>query len=1221
MESLTFLFCRIKAAKGKRTGGAPARPTASFGQSTTTQQPGLFTNGAQSFPPTNSTPPIGNGSPNVSFGGFGGGGGDPGFGFSSSTPVNNPFSSISSSNAASGASNGSFGFSFGGSQPPAAAAAPPTGIFSFGGNQQPAASAFPSSTSQAPSSGLFGSSNAPGGSVFGTSAASTTPGAGVFGSTNGSSGFGAANGSSLFGSTNSTSQKPSGVPVFGQQAAEAKSEAKPEAPFKSFFGTPAQAVKTPFGQPVDDAMSTSPDNSPSRGGDKTVSNHWNKSLETVTNGAASSSSSNGGESPDHPHIEEEPRDNPFAKISRAKSSEPPKPVEAPPKLIFNTEKRKEEEKEYTEVISETPKANPFASISRQAQSAPKPAESQPKQVFSQSPTPATSNIFGKSSTVPASPFTSSTNSSTPANNSIFSPIVKHTPIVEQSPIVDKENSSCKPTNYPNFNMTTTQSTSIFNSQTSSQPTSSQSTNVFGMSSKPTQAATASPRQSKPMDGATVTHLRDVGTVLPQDRLSTDALAKLVTPAFRASVLAEDALDLPSSESGMDEEEVKYWIRERKLHRLNGIYKNFFQTKGNESSYGWMDLRPLMASYITMFEAIMVPIEGPLSTLIGVHGKEQGYRLFYQQNGSIPDDSGKRKSSADLSREDDNSKNSKIDAPPSQNTTQTPAPSPQSSATANKFMNFLDKADKPAASGSSKSKTPVSDTTPKPVAEGSKFKMPTFDPTANLMASFGKKAADTAAEAKKKAFDNDYDSDEETEAEWDRKYEEKMAAKAAELKKVQQNSGFGFKVNTFAPTSSLAPPSTNGGFNFSRSVSPAASANGSVFDAARSSTPGGSNIFGHLSNAGSDVEGSARGDADDEDSDDDAQQSNGAKTSDNQPNGQFGGFSESDDAPSDTAASGRSLFDRVEKRPEAPSSSTSSNLFGFPISADKSNAKPSSGLFGRVSRDEPSERPPLATTAANDGGLFGFGKAVTAGDQTWKADSPIKFNNGTTEPPKFSFTASTPSKATPSGFSFSPNAPTTTPSSSLWGPTSGSSLFGATKPSQSLFVPSGSSSVLPSGTTSRATTPGVSDVSGAETTGGEQEDTRSDPQIGDLVGMEAAKLGHDVLFESDKVKSSRYEIDPSGKKSPAWATQGIGPIAILKDQTSGVTKILMKKEPSGGIVINTRLMASTKYEPIGKRARFGIFNAATSKMDQTIIQLGSEEEATNFVQVCEEHKNQ
>ncbi|KAE9974010.1 hypothetical protein EG328_004070 [Venturia inaequalis] len=1273
---------KIKAAKGRGArsgaGGTTARPVTSFGPSPSTPQPGLFSNEAQSFPPGNGAPLVGNGSPNVSFGGFGSVGANTGFAFSQPVPVSNPFANVSSSSTTNGASKGGFGFNFGGSQP--AAAAPSTGIFSFGGNQQQAPNPFSSATPQAPSTGTFGSSTAPSSNTFGTSAASAIPAGGLFGSTNGGSTFGSTNGTGMFGSTSSTNQQPSGGSAFGQPPAEAKSEV----PHQNFFGTPAPAIKSPFGQHNDDAMSTSPDASPQKGAHNPISNSWNKSLEVPANGVSSIATSNGEESPDRPHIEEEPRPNPFAMIPRAKSSEPPKPVKTPVNPFFNTEKKQEDEPAHTEDSDEMPRANPFASISRKAQSTPKPADPAPKPSFSQSSIPATSNIFGKTSTDPTSSLASSTNHLTPAKTSNFSPIVnssivKQPAIVEQSPIVGEDQPS-RESNSQSFGSSTTKPSARFESAQPTQSTSSP-TNIFGLVSKPTQATTAP--NAIAMDSTTTARLAEIGTIFPQDRLGSHALSRHLSADFRSRVLAEHSLSISSAESGLDAEEMKYWVREHKQNRLNMIYKHFFDSQGKESNFEAMDLRPMMANYITLFEEIMVPIEGPLTTLIAKHGKEQGTRLYHQQNGSMPDESGKRKPGVEVAREDATPKKVRVEAPLPANVTQTPPPLPppsQSSATANKFMDFLNKTDKPVDSSNSNAAT--KSPAPKPaVVEAPTFKMPTFAPTGNAMAKFGENAAKAAAAAKQKAKDEDYDSDDETEAEWERKYEEKMAAKAAELKKVQQNSGFGFKVNASSSTtspstnggfgfkinkpataSSLAPPAKNGGFNFSRSASPAASATGSVFDTGRSNTPSGSgNIFGHLSTAGSDVEGSARGDADDEDSDeDDAQRPSTPKASNSQPNGKFGGFTESDDAPSDSATSGRSLFDRIEKRSEAPAPSTSGNMFGFPSSTEKSTPAPSGGMFG--SRDESSERIPLAATAANEGGLFGFGaKPATAGpaitgglfgfgtnssppapakegglfgfgsqsttsstgDQTWKPDSPIKFNGSSTEAPKFSFVASTPKTAPSTGFSFSPIAPTpsgaTTATAFSGFGTPGSSLFGAPKSSASLFVPSGSSSVLPSGATSRATTPGVSDVSGAET-GGEQEETSNDPQS-DLIGMEAAKKGHDLLFESEKVKASRYDVDPTGKKPAAWATQGVGPIAVLKDQATGVTKILMKKVPNGGIVINTRLMASMTYQQIAKRVRFGVIDPATSKMEQWIVQVSSEDEAKKFVEVCDAHKNQ
>jgi hypothetical protein len=244
-----------------------------------------------------------------------------------------------------------------------------------------------------------------------------------------------------------------------------------------------------------------------------------------------------------------------------------------------------------------------------------------------------------------------------------------------------------------------------------------------------------------------------------------------------------------------------------------------------------------------------------------------------------------------------------------------------------------------------------------------------------------------------------------------------------------------------------------------------------------------------------------------------------------------------------------------------------------------------------------------------------------------------------------FQMTTPSKATETSGA-GPTTPSATPGFSMFGdsaktpafqftpagsvtpfgsPTpkpSGSMLFSATKPTSSLFPPTASSSTFASGltsaATSRATTPGISDVSGAESTAGEQEEVTNEPQS-DLVGMLEDKKGHDVLFECGHAKASRYESDKSKiKNNNSWPVQGIGPLAVLKSQETGVVKILMKRVPNGGVVINSRLLPQSEYTQIKKRARFMIVDTEGPKT--YLVQFDKEEEAGIFVKICNANKS-
>jgi hypothetical protein len=693
-----------------------------------------------------------------------------------------------------------------------------------------------------------------------------------------------------------------------------------------------------------------------------------------------------------------------------------------------------------------------------------------------------------------------------------------------------------------------------------------------------------------------------------------------------------------------------------------------------------------------------------------------------------DGSSKRRAGGDISREsqsdDENAKKTKTDATGPQSAPQF-APSPAASETSNMFRSILDK-EAPAqdqangvppvtngtqstASGNSlfsstakHAETTTSSATASTASATPGFKVPQFGALAssttsstikppvfgapaanNFFSQFGQSAAKDAVkeakDAKQKQKDDEFDSEEDDEEEWERNYEAKQAAKRQEIEEAKQakvpkyvaGKGFVFEdANPSARPSSLAPPPTNGGLFGSRSVSPAPSTSGgaSVFDGPRSASPNvtNGNIFGHLS--GSDVDGSGKGDADDEDSDDDGERANPAKG----PSGsarKFAGFSESDEPPSDTP-SGQSLFARItSKHDTAESAAPSGGLFGRITPRDEkpeptSTENTASGLLGRVTKDNNSDRAPLSTTEGNQTSLFNFTK-TSPGDHTWKPDSPIRFgastsNNSTSTtgnpfggltrsssstPAGGIFGASTSGNATTSLFNFPPSSKpassesTSTPAFSFAPPSNSTTPFGSpaakgnstsmfgnafgAKPT-SLFPPSATPSVLGSGltsaVTSRATTPGLSDMSGAESTAGEGEEEKLQEQISidDLVGMSKDQEGHDVLFECREVKALKFGPDKSDSSKNAWETQGVGPIAILKNQDTGVVSILMKKVPNGAVAINTRLVPKAKYEQIKKRARFMIVGS-DGKPGNWLVQFPGESEAAEFVKVCQENQ--
>jgi RanBP1 domain-containing protein len=263
------------------------------------------------------------------------------------------------------------------------------------------------------------------------------------------------------------------------------------------------------------------------------------------------------------------------------------------------------------------------------------------------------------------------------------------------------------------------------------------------------------------------------------------------------------------------------------------------------------------------------------------------------------------------------------------------------------------------------------------------------------------------------------------------------------------------------------------------------------------------------------------------------------------------------------------------------------------------------LFDRISKDGDE-----AVPAPSD----------NPGDHTWKPSTPLKFGPAGTSSGTFKFpTPATNNKfgsgpttggifgsKTPSVTISSPSAPNT--------PAFSTPATGFGKAAESLAPPSVNSSAIPSVNTSRASTPQLSELSDSGSAADEGPEDAG-PQS-DLVNFEAAIEGHEVFFKAAKAKALKY--DKAADTGKNWVTQGIGPIAVIKNQETGVVSILMKAHPSGKVVINTRLVGSIEYKPMAKRVRFFVPREG-GQMDSMLVQFASEEEAQGFAECCESNK--
>ena len=554
-----------------------------------------------------------------------------------------------------------------------------------------------------------------------------------------------------------------------------------------------------------------------------------------------------------------------------------------------------------------------------------------------------------------------------------------------------------------------------------------------------------------------------------------------------------------------------------------------------------------------------------------------------------------------------------------------------------------------------------------------FELPTFNAgsSASWTAQFGKTAAKSAEQlakeekAKRKA--EEFDSDEDDEAQWERDYEERLRAKRQKVEAVKAQGTTKLVDGKFVFVSGAdavhtdATQGTPPGYDRILGQALARRNEEALLREKTVAPPKVKNIFGSLpdgrnviglrpgvqnvrarsgsrdlvsrkpSDNSSSAEDSRTGDADDE--------------GDNGREGDDGG--ETDDSQKKLQATDS----KAPKKVIGSQSSHSATPQHPQTTTDSSNQSSLGGLFDRVSKDKdgnliretpntPNFLPPTGSAAVKKSpfGSLKFdwtpkGKADThvdsskdpeggKADHTWKPDSTVRFGVSGI-PPTVNVTSPSPPKQPFSSFFGAPKMNNTIetpaqPASVLSSHTSQkvpsvSFNFGFTPANPtvtSLAPPSNEVSAA----TSRATTPGITTGESAnESTADAQEDEPKDTQI-DLTAGGPGEEDEDVVFEV-KGKAMVYDR-PSSK----WDVKGVGFLRVLKNRETGKTRMLMRQDPSGKILLNTGLAPQFKYESHqSKHVRLPFANES-GKIEGCTLRVGKDEDAKGLVGVLEANKS-
>ncbi|KAF7883333.1 uncharacterized protein EAF02_005253 [Botrytis sinoallii] len=529
-----------------------------------------------------------------------------------------------------------------------------------------------------------------------------------------------------------------------------------------------------------------------------------------------------------------------------------------------------------------------------------------------------------------------------------------------------------------------------------------------------------------------------------------------------------------------------------------------------------------------------------------------------------------------------------------------------------------------------------------------IKPPTFGSApVNFMAQFGKKAVEYAEDNEKilmqKAKDEDFDSEDDDEAEWEAKYKEKRAAELKELEELAKAKAPSFLVKSTdtpkatEPKETVKPAATNMFGSVAPTTSttlfgqakPATGAAESIFNSAKTSRASTPNLF---SSTGSVLDGAASApgktpsfsgnpfahlsDAESKNqNDEDDGSSDGGSNSDGEGEKKDPSYQPK---PSKTNTStpgtpvdenGSSIFSK-----KAPTEPPTFNLIGSAAKTDA--AKPTPGTGGSLSSRmsfgaAPEEKDDLAPKPATN--IFGnsFGAtSSTPEDKTWKPNTPIKFGSDAPSAPVFNFTSATPSSSTPT-------KPTTNPSGGLFGSsgTSASTLFGGSTTTTGFQFggpPSAPASSFPSADASRANSPG------ATTDGADDNDPEKVHAQVNLLESSPGEEHEDAVY-SVRTRALKFNPAKAGEeKSSPWDTKGVGPLKVLCHKETKATRIVLRSDPSGSIIINRSLLSQFKYEASGKTVKLNTVGD-DGKLETWVLQLKNVELAEEFAKSLEENK--
>jgi len=174
---------------------------------------------------------------------------------------------------------------------------------------------------------------------------------------------------------------------------------------------------------------------------------------------------------------------------------------------------------------------------------------------------------------------------------------------------------------------------------------------------------------------------------------------------------------------------------------------------------------------------------------------------------------------------------------------------------------------------------------------------------------------------------------------------------------------------------------------------------------------------------------------------------------------------------------------------------------------------------------------------------------------------------------------------------------------------------------SLLVPSAVTSVA----SSRATSPGLTTDTGGESANdssaeGADAETTSNTQQLNLTTVGPGEEDEEVLFQV-RAKALMWLAEAEDEQTKqGWQNKGVGSFRLLKHRKTGKTRIVMRLDPSGRLVLNTALLDGVKYEHQAPASVKMAVVAEDGKLRTWVIKVKKDDDAVKLANILEESKS-